>query len=265
MAPATKRDVKRILVALDASPSCMVSLDMAAILASHMQVRLDTLFVEDINLLRLAALPFATELDRASGEARAMDEVGIKSAFNAHVARLKRRLEWFSVNRQIQYDLRTVQGDYLTEAMGADSDILFMFASKKISMIESVNTLRRKVPGTIKSKMAPVYTIYYGDARSEVSLKLAADIASMLTTELVILLTPNVRDTAAGVRSSFERLIGRETSFTFKFAQSEVSSIMIEVASSGCGLLVLPKHAEKIGSSQKRELQLLHCPVVLVG
>ena len=54
--------IKRILVALDASAANRTALQTAALLASELQAELQALFVEDINLLRLAELPFAREV-----------------------------------------------------------------------------------------------------------------------------------------------------------------------------------------------------------
>lgn len=265
MKPEIDLDVKRILVALDASPSCMVSLDMAAGLAARMRVQLETLFVEDVGLFRLAALPFAAELDRASGEARSINEAGIQSALRLHVERLKRRLDWFSEHKNIQYHLRTVRGDYFTEALQAESDILFMITSKRVSMTAAADFARPEKLQPVRKNRAPVYTLYYGKTQSVISLKVAADIASLLDTELVIILPPESRETLEKVQSTVKALVDHRINMKFRFSQSDFTSTMIDLARSDCGLLVLPKHAEEIGSNQKRALQALHCPVVMVG
>lgn len=265
MKPEIELGVKRILVALDASPSCIVSLDMAAVLAAHMRAQLETLFVEDVGLFRLAALPFAAELDRASGEARSMNEAGIQSALHLHVERLKRRLDWFSEHKKIQYHLRTVRGDYFTEALQADSDILFMITSKRVSMTETTDFSRPEKLRPVRRSRAPVYTLYYGKDQSDISLKVGADIANLLGTELVIILPPESQETLEKVQNTVKALVDHRINLKFRVAQSDFASTMIELARSDCGLLVLPKHAEEIGSNQKRALQLLQCPLVMVG
>lgn len=243
----------------------MASLEMAAGLAAHMRAQLETLFVEDVNLLRLAALPFATELDRASGEARSLDEAGIETALSSHVERLKRRLEWFSKNKQIQYNLRTVRGDYFTEAMHAESDILFMFASNRVSMVESADvggTGARRSTGWGGS---PVYVMYYGDRGSDVALQLAEEIARMLSAELMIMLPPKMAGTLEKARDKIVNQLGGRINLNIRIAHSDFAATMTELGRSDCGLLVLPKHLEEVGSSQKKALQSLHCPVVMVG
>ena len=54
--------VRHILVAVDATPSSSVVLEAAARLAREFDAELNGIFVEDLNLLHLAGLPFAREL-----------------------------------------------------------------------------------------------------------------------------------------------------------------------------------------------------------
>ena len=54
-------DVRRILVALDASPHSHAALEEAAALAKPLQAELAGVFVLDAELLRLSALPVARE------------------------------------------------------------------------------------------------------------------------------------------------------------------------------------------------------------
>lgn len=265
MKAKAENDVRRILVALDATPRCMASLEMAAGLAAHMRAQLETLFVEDVNLLRLAGLPFAKELDRASGEARSMDEAGIESALSAHVERLKRRLEWFSKNKQIEYNLRTVRGDYFTEAMHAESDILFMFASNRVSMVENVSVGRIETPRSTGWGRSPVYTIYQGDSESDVALQLAEEIAKMLGTELIVVLPPDTEDTLKTMRDQISKQLVGRMRLNIKIAHTDFVETTAEIGRSNCGLLVLPRHVKEVGGDRKKALQSLHCPVVIAG
>ena len=53
---------RRILVALDGSAHVLAALQAASEMAARMKSELVGLFVEDINLVRLAGLPFPREL-----------------------------------------------------------------------------------------------------------------------------------------------------------------------------------------------------------
>ena len=58
---------RRILVAIDTSPHGSAALEAAARLATELRAELEGLFIEDINLLRLAGLPFAREIQLGDG------------------------------------------------------------------------------------------------------------------------------------------------------------------------------------------------------
>ena len=65
--------IRRIMVALDASPRNVEMIEIAAKLAARMGSELIGLFVEDINLLRMADLPFASEIGLFSNGTRRLD------------------------------------------------------------------------------------------------------------------------------------------------------------------------------------------------
>jgi len=265
MRPEAHSNERRILVALDASPSSMDSLEMAVNLAARMRAQLETLFVEDINLLRLAALPFAAELDRSSGEARSMNEAGITSALQAYVERLRRRLDWFSEHRKIQYSLRTVRGDYLTEAMQADSDILFIYTSKRISMGEATDPSRSTALRTMRRGVPSIFTVYSVGDRSGESLRLAVELADILGTELVIVLPVASDEELESYQTDVAKQLGKRTNVSFKIANTDFARTASEIAKNGCSLLVLPKHGGQSDLNEMNALRSLHCPLVLVG
>ncbi len=72
--------IQRILLALDASPQSVAALDTATELAGRLGAELTGLFVEDTDLLRMAALPFAAEIGRLSPEPAAPQSSGYGKA-----------------------------------------------------------------------------------------------------------------------------------------------------------------------------------------
>lgn len=72
MSGSSKKKAKtdRVLIALDANLRSLDALRLAAELAARLEAELLALFVEDVNLIRLAGLPFAREVDRSSAVER---------------------------------------------------------------------------------------------------------------------------------------------------------------------------------------------------
>lgn len=65
--------VRRILVALDVSQHSLAALEAAVKLAARMQAELLGLFVEDLNLLRVAGLRSARQIRYPSATAEPLD------------------------------------------------------------------------------------------------------------------------------------------------------------------------------------------------
>ncbi|RME35166.1 MAG: hypothetical protein D6786_02685, partial [Gammaproteobacteria bacterium] len=64
---------ERIVIALDLDTGARPALELAATLAALLDRELEALFVQDQDLLNLAALPFVSEIDRLSGVSRHLD------------------------------------------------------------------------------------------------------------------------------------------------------------------------------------------------
>lgn len=58
---------KRMLVVLDCFQDHQAILNIASHLAVKQKMEISALFVEDVNLVHLAGLPFAREVDRVNG------------------------------------------------------------------------------------------------------------------------------------------------------------------------------------------------------
>ncbi len=114
---STGLSIDRILLAIDASLQgedvLETAVDTAALLKAHLLV----LFVEDTNLLRLAELPFAKELDRSSGTTRSLEPGGIRRALQADAQRFRKRLNKASEKRKIRVSMKVVRGHCVSTAM----------------------------------------------------------------------------------------------------------------------------------------------------
>ena len=92
-APESGRSSRRILVALDASSHSHAALAAAVALAGRLHSELQGIFVEDINLLRLAELPFAREVRFGLSAARPVQGEELQRGLRARAAVLRRELE----------------------------------------------------------------------------------------------------------------------------------------------------------------------------
>jgi nucleotide-binding universal stress UspA family protein len=104
------RAFRRILVALDDSAPSNEALLAAAALAARVGAHLEGLFVEDVNLLRAAALPFASEISVPSGALRRVDRPQVEAQLRAVAAAACAALAAAARPQRIAWSFRVARG-----------------------------------------------------------------------------------------------------------------------------------------------------------
>lgn len=122
--------IRRILVALDASAPSLAALEAAAAMAAGAETELVGLFVEDENLLRLAGLPFASELDLVSGIARTLAPTAMEQQLRAQARRARERLEQAATRFSVNWKFQVARGQVAAQLMmaGLQADVIALGA-----------------------------------------------------------------------------------------------------------------------------------------
>ncbi|PKQ05044.1 MAG: hypothetical protein CVT73_12435 [Alphaproteobacteria bacterium HGW-Alphaproteobacteria-12] len=108
-----------IVVGLDTSFIAREALSLAARLAASLDARLSGVFVEDENLLALAALPFAREIS-FSGEVRGVDPERMLRAMKAQAGSARRMLALAAAEHNVEWSFDIRRGRPLASlAIGA--------------------------------------------------------------------------------------------------------------------------------------------------
>ena len=111
--------LRRILVAIDASPGSWAALDAAAELAAETEAEILGLFVEDINLLRLAESPYAREIVYPTAAGAPLDRARMESQLRAHSARAERAVAAVGRREEIRWSFRSTRGEVAAEIRAA--------------------------------------------------------------------------------------------------------------------------------------------------
>jgi hypothetical protein len=113
-------------MALDGAISGPASLDVAVDLAMRFRAELMGLFVEDTDLLSLAALPFSAQVNLSTAAAHPLEHDDLERAFVARAAAVRRDLSDAAARRQVKWSFRTVRGRAASElsAAAADADLV---------------------------------------------------------------------------------------------------------------------------------------------
>jgi len=115
--------IRRILVALDASPHSLAALRAAVDLAARMDAELEGLFVEDAALLRLAELPCAREVLHFSTAEFPVSRASMESRLRAQSEQARTALEAAAKRARIEWSFRTVRGEVAAEVSAAAAGV----------------------------------------------------------------------------------------------------------------------------------------------
>lgn len=122
--------LRRILVALDASPESLGSVEAAAELAAAMHAELLGLFVEDLELLELATNPFARQMDLLTATLRPLERPVVERRLRLAAERARSALERTAGRRGITWSFRVRQGRVAAEIEAAAGDVDLVWISR---------------------------------------------------------------------------------------------------------------------------------------
>ena len=111
--------IRRILIALDASPPSIAALEAAAALAVRVNAELLGVFIEDVNLLRLAGLPFAAEIGVLAPRTRPFASDEMEQHLRAQRVRAEAALVRVAERLQLRWSFRVARGQIVPELLAA--------------------------------------------------------------------------------------------------------------------------------------------------
>lgn len=278
--------IRRILVALDASSHSLAALKAAVELAASLKAELLGLFVEDINLLRLAGLPFAQEMPYPLAVAQQMDGLRLEQELRTQASQARRALAEAAEPVRVSWSFRVARGQVTAEVLTAAAEVDLLSLG-----IASRPLIRRTRPGstalTVAAK-APqtVLLLQQGEKiRSPVLVtddgSPAAKRALAIATQLIQTLKPNgpraltvltVADAnAPELAQRLEQeaetwLLGHDFQLNFhRLPKADVSSLVQAVRAEQGGLLVLGGETLLLEAETIQALlDKISCPVLLV-
>ena len=274
-------EIHRILVAVDASPHSRAALEAAVEMAARFEAELLGIFVEDINLLRAAALPFAQELGGYSARLRRMSAEQVERHFRARVRRIERLFNMLSEREAIHGSFRVVRGSVGTEirvaAQEADVLIVGRVGWSQIRERQVGSTALAaccdEIPGVTVvlqegRRLAPPITLVYDDSlASRLALMVAAQLVDELSGPLRVLLLTDDEDRLPELRVRAGRML-EDLGIVYQM-RGLVTSTLVNLVQAVYALdsrtLVLPATLSHIeGEAVIGLLEQLDIPVLLV-
>jgi nucleotide-binding universal stress UspA family protein len=270
-------EIRRILIALDASPASQAALDLAAELAIRYQAELIGVFVEDINLLRSADIPFTEEVGTYSATSRQIDSSHIERELKAHARRVEQLLSSIARKANLRWSFRSSRGLVPSELMAAasDSDLIILgktgwsgrnqigSTAREVAVespIQSLILMHKVRPGT------PVMVLYDGSDGSRNALIAARRIIHPEST-LTVLINAEGREAAQKMEKDVRKTLeSDDLSINFRWVADVHGDRISQLAMiSNCDVVVMPAQSEQFDPKTLVEmLDKADCAVLLV-
>lgn len=272
--------IRRILVGLDASRHSLAALEAAADLAARLEAELVGLFVEDINLLRLAELPFAREVGGFSATRRRLNSRQLERQLQVQAKRARRALEAHATRVHVHWSFQVTRGGVALELLSAaaEADLVILgraghFASGTGQL---GSTARGVVSGATCSALVmtqgsqlrlPVLVVFDGSQLAWKTLTVAAGLVREEDRHLAVFVLAEGVQEAQGLKRTISSWL-RERELVARYrllARPSLGRLVEMIEREGCGTLVLPAESVYLGDAELLILlDELELPVLLV-
>ncbi len=276
--PENQDRIARILVALDASSHSLAGLEAAVALAARLKAELLGIYVEDINLLRLAEMPFAREFGQFSARQRKLDTGQLESQLRTQAERARLALIKGAENAGVTWDFQVVRGSIPDELLNAtDEHDLIILGQRGWSNIARVGSTTQTIVSRAKKLTLvlregvhlgrSVLVVFDGTKTAEEALSLAGALAQDWDGKLIALLIARDQQTARQYQEEVANWGHRnEVLITFHWLRDANAQMICNLAQAATGgILVIPTGTAAITESDLLAVLIeISCPVMVV-
>ena len=273
--------IRHILVAVDASPHSEAALEAAGELAARFDAELLGLFVEDLNVLRLAGLPFTEELGLFSARRRRLSQRDVKRQLRIQARQAQETFAVVIERAGVAGEFHVVHGAVSREILKAsqEADIVLlgkvgMSKPQEGRLGSTARRLMAEAPGMTMILQdgarlgAPVVLVYDGSPLAQKALRAAL---TLLEDEaepaLTVLTTGGGVKTCRRLREEIEaELAGRPLPVRYRMlSASTAEKVAYRIKMEERGTLVLPAKQTLLENDVLLDLIAdLDVPVLLV-
>ena len=260
MVESSKASLQRVLVAFDAASASDLAVEAAVELAAALsEARLEGLFVEDVNLVRLGGLPFASEVSTLTGTARSLAAAEIEHVLRVEAARLERLFAQAAQRAQLPWSFAIARGQLLGEAFARAADLTVVGAIARASASPALGAAGHKPARRVAALLQP-------GAPAWRMLTAAAQLARATEAELLVLIAPGdpASQARAGARAR-SWLAGERLPARIVMLASGARTMVDELRSRRADTLVYPAPRDTASAATLRAVVAeLPCLLVVV-
>jgi nucleotide-binding universal stress UspA family protein len=273
--------IRRILVAVDASPDSRAALRAAVQMASRFHAQLEGLYVEDLNVLRAAQIPFAKEFGHYTGDRRLINPSAIERDMRARVREMRRLFHMLTEQESIVGSFHVARGRVSSEIRTAaiEADVLIVgrmgWAQTDVERMGGAvefacaDTAPR-VTAVLRegAKLAsPVVAVYDGTGEGGKVLRVGAALVDEMSGPLQIFLLPIPEQSAESLKGRANACLqATPVMRQYRMLTSlRLPWLVHMLRDTAAGTLVLPGDAEVLQEGRISDLlATIDIPVLLV-
>ena len=273
-AETTDITIRRIAVVLDASEHSQQALETAARLAASLKAELEGIFVEDIDLIHLAGLPFLREIRLASLAQETVSLQRMERELRAIARRMRQTLELVARREGISCSFRVRRGRVEAELMEAAMEVDVLTLGRPGATLSHRLRLRVResvigaAPRPRERTMPPsVVVTFSGSENATRALLVAANLAERQAMDIRVVI-PAVPDTEARRLQTAAETLLRSQKQRVSFVRlpgNGVQDLINAVGGCGSQVLIVERDNPLVeGDALWRCLHQVGCPVLLV-
>lgn len=259
----------RVIAAFHGPNFSHAALEAAAALAGSLDTELAGVFVEDISLLRIAALPFARELGMTSALARPIESPDIERALRLQARRTQQALAERAGELKLHWSFQVVRGPVLTAVLGCATklDVVVFGETGRAAVVKSAVSAASRLP--VSSRPAGPIAVVFNDSSAAVrALSAARSLADAINADLAMLIVAEAAESFEMLRARADGLLADSAHVVRHLWLKSSESPEIAQAVSATNAAMLLWHDRHLPRNQAMLRALLHtlgCPLVLVG
>ena len=264
--------IQRVAIALDACHQSSQALQAAAEMAASQQAELEGIFIEDINLIRLAELPFTREIRPFSMTEETVDVKRMEQELRSLARQQQQKLELVAREKGIRCSFRIRRGQIKAELMNAVTEVNVLTLCRPVHMSGMFG--RETIGDTTSTAAYPMQqarssvTVIFGSAQNEKNALLAAArLAGRLDTDISVLLTADSDIETGDLQRQAETILEPQTQPVnyIRLAGKQISDLVIATVSSNSQVLLVNSNNTLVTGGQLWPyLEQVFCPVLIV-
>ena len=239
----------RIVVAFDVCRRDLDSLELAAVLAARRGAEIDAVFVEELNLLNSAELPFTREVDRLFGTERAFDPLRVSRAQRIGLSQIRQELGRLAEQLKVRGSVRTLRGHLVPTALACVSDIDVLVIGRRRDRPAPdragarLSVTRRSGTSAPAMQREPVWSVFDGTAASLSAVAVAAEVAACEKRPLCVAVPRSPPELTQELQRSLASGQVPQPAPTriIEIHPFEPIALLRRLRQSGCRMLVLPR------------------------